>query len=188
LTGGRGVCFIDIVGSKKSGKTTLATFLVRRLVRKGYRVASIKHVHHRGFSIDTPGKDSWRLTKAGSHTVVVISPDEMGQITSFKHISNRRLFPLAVKTALGIRPDIIVIEGFASMPHVSSRRLVTIVMARDEDDLSSTLDRVHHPVFAISGRIAETASGANHDGIPILKYPTDRELLLRTISRALCLT
>lgn len=117
MVGRRGARFIAIVGSKKTGKTTLATFLVHRLVRKGYRVASIKHVHHRGFSMDTPGKDSWCLTKAGSHTVVVISPDEMGQVTRLGNGLNRQLFPLAVKTASSIRPDIIVIEGFASMLH-----------------------------------------------------------------------
>ncbi len=188
MVGRRGARFIAIVGSKKTGKTTLATFLVHRLVRKGYRVASIKHVHHRGFSMDTPGKDSWCLTKAGSHTVVVISPDEMGQVTRLGNGLNRQLFPLAVKTASSIRPDIIVIEGFASMLHSFSRPFVTIVMAKDEGDLSRSLGRVRCSVFAISGRIAETASKASHNGIPILKYPKDHERLFKAISKTLQLT
>jgi hypothetical protein len=108
----------------------------------------------------------------------------MGQITRLGQESNRQLLP-PVKTALGIQPDIIVIEGFASMLKHFSRPLLTLVMARDEDDLSRSLDRVRRSVFAVSGRIAETASKASHNKIPILKYPTDRERLLRTSSNTL---
>jgi len=186
LAGRRRPSFIAVVGSKKTGKTTLATFLVHRLVRKGYSVASIKHVHHRGFSMDTPGTDSWRLAKAGSRTVVVISPDEMAQTTRLGQ--RLQLFPMAVKAALGIRPDVIVIEGFASMLHSFSNPLAIIVMARDEDDLLRSLNRVPRSVVAISGSIAETTSKTGHNGIPILKYPTDRERLLRAISKSLRLT
>lgn len=84
--------------------------------------------------MDTPGKGSWCLTKAGSHTVVIISPDELGQITRLRHSSNRQLFRLAIQAVLGILPDII--DGFASMLHAFSRPLLTIVMAKDEHDLS----------------------------------------------------
>jgi molybdopterin-guanine dinucleotide biosynthesis protein len=138
--------------------------------------------------MDTPGKDSWRLTKAGSQTVVIISPDEMGQITRLRQGSNRQLLALAIHAALCIRPDIIIIDGFASMLHAISVPLLTIVMAKNENDLSRTMRRVPRPVFAISGQIAETASKANRDGIPIFKYPADRQLLLRALSKTLQLT
>jgi molybdopterin-guanine dinucleotide biosynthesis protein B len=52
------------MGSKNAGKTTVAEFLVERFVRDGLRVAAVKHIHHE-FTIDTQGKDTWRLSKKG---------------------------------------------------------------------------------------------------------------------------
>ena len=186
--GKRGAHFIAIIGGKKTGKTTLATFLVERLVRRGHRVVSIKHIHHRGFSMDTPGKDSWRLAEAGSQTVVVISPDEMSQITKLRYRPNTQLLPLAVQAALLTRPDIIVIDGFASMLHVLPQRLLTIVMAKHRDDLSTSMRKARRPVFAISGLIANRTHEETHEGIPIFKYPRQRERLFKAISRKLVLT
>lgn len=186
--GKRRARFLAIVGSKKSGKTTLVTFLVHCLVRKGYRVASIKHVHHRGFSMDTPGKDSWRHTKAGSHTVVIISPDEMAQITRLRHGSNKQLLQSAVQAALGIRPDIVVIDGFASMLRTLSQSVVTIVMAKDWDDLLTSIRRVRRSIFAISGLIAMASHDETHNGIPIFKYPRERERLFKAVLKRLQLT
>ena len=185
LVGKRRRHFIAIIGGKKTGKTTLATFLVQRLVRKGYRVASIKHIHHRGFSMDTPGKDSWRLAKAGSYTVVVISPDEMAQITRLRYRPNTQLLPLAVQAASVAQPDIIVIDGFASTLRVLPRPLLTIVMAKDGCDLSTSMRKAHRPIFAISGLIADASHDGTYEGIPIFEYPRERERLFKAISKKL---
>src|SRR2546427_449321 len=71
------LCF---VGRSNSGKTTLIERLIPVLVREGYRIATIKHAGH-GFDLDTEGKDSWRLKRAGAKTVIVTSkgsvPDGM---------------------------------------------------------------------------------------------------------------
>lgn len=175
--------FIAIVGAKKTGKTTLATFLVQRLVRRGYRVVSMKHVHHRNFSLDSPGRDSWRLTKAGSRAVVIISPDEITQIIRPERGSNREGLAFAVKTALSIRSNFIVLEGFSSMLRAFPHPLLTIVMANSEEDLSRSMARVRRSVFAISGRIADNTTEPRRNGIPILKYPADRERLFRGIAK-----
>jgi len=53
---------ISIVGKSNSGKTTLLEKLIPELVKRGYRVATIKHNVH-GFDIDHEGKDSWRIKK-----------------------------------------------------------------------------------------------------------------------------
>ena len=138
--------------------------------------------------MDTPGKDSWRLTKAGSHTVVIISPDEMAQITRLRYGSNRQLLQLAVQAAIGIRPEVVVIDGFASMLRALSQPVVTIVMAKDWDDLAASTGRVRRPVFAISGVIASATQHGTHNGIPIFKYPKERERLFKAISKRLQLT
>lgn len=175
--------FIAIVGSKKSGKTSLASYLVRRLSRKGRRVASIKHVHHRGFTMDTPNKDSWRLTKAGSGTVVVISPDEIAQITKLSRKPIRKRFTLAVKNAVRMRPDFVVIEGFTSVLQGSSRGFRVIVMAKDQSDLAKSLTRVDGRVVAISGEIAKRSKQSSYQGIPILRFPKYGDRILAAAAK-----
>ena len=64
---------ISIVGKSDSGKTTLIEKLLPELVRRSYRIATVKHDVH-GFEVDREGKDSWRHKKAGAHTVIISSP------------------------------------------------------------------------------------------------------------------
>ena len=70
---------ISIVGKSDSGKTTLIEKLVPELVRRGYRVATVKHDVH-GFEVDREGKDSWRHKQAGAHTVIISSPQKIALI------------------------------------------------------------------------------------------------------------
>ena len=53
-----------------TGKTTLLEKLIPLLVKDGVRVALIKHSHH-DIEMDKPGKDSYRLRKAGACQVVI---------------------------------------------------------------------------------------------------------------------
>ncbi len=75
---------ISIVGTSNSGKTTLIEKLIPELVRRGYRVATIKHDVH-GFDVDRQGKDSWRHKNAGAHTVVISSPTKLALIRDVDH-------------------------------------------------------------------------------------------------------
>ncbi|MCX8118227.1 MAG: molybdopterin-guanine dinucleotide biosynthesis protein B [Desulfobacterota bacterium] len=70
---------ISIVGKSDSGKTTFIEKLLPELVKRGYRVATVKHDVH-GFEVDREGKDSWRHKKAGAHTVVISSPQKVALI------------------------------------------------------------------------------------------------------------
>ena len=70
---------ISIVGRSDSGKTTLIEKLVPELVRRGWRVATVKHDVH-GFDVDREGKDSWRHKQAGAHTVILSSPARLALI------------------------------------------------------------------------------------------------------------
>jgi len=64
---------VSIVSKKNSGKTTLIEKLIPALMRRGYRVGTVKHDTH-GFDIDREGKDTWRHKQAGARTVVISSP------------------------------------------------------------------------------------------------------------------
>jgi len=55
-----------------TGKTTLLEALLPLIKQAGIRVAVLKHAHH-DFDLDTPGKDSYRLRKAGADQMLVAS-------------------------------------------------------------------------------------------------------------------
>ena len=103
---------ISIVGKSDSGKTTLIEKLVPELVRRGYRVATIKHDVH-GFDVDREGKDSWRHKKAGAHTVIISSPTKLALIRDVGHDAN--LAELRDKYIQDV--DLILSEGFKKNTH-----------------------------------------------------------------------
>jgi molybdopterin-guanine dinucleotide biosynthesis protein B len=70
---------ICIVGRSQSGKTTLIEKLIPVLIRKGYRIGTIKHSHH-VFDFDKTGKDSWRHKDAGAETVIIASPGKIAMV------------------------------------------------------------------------------------------------------------
>ncbi len=55
-----------------TGKTTLLVRLIPLLKERGLNIALVKHAHHT-FDVDTPGKDSFELRKAGASPVLVAS-------------------------------------------------------------------------------------------------------------------
>ncbi len=100
---------ISVVGRSNVGKTTLLEKVVKELKDRGYCVAIIKHDTH-GFEIDQPGKDSWRMTQAGSDVVVLSSADKMAMIK--KPGQELSLDQLAALVEDGV--DIIISEGYKS--------------------------------------------------------------------------
>ena len=102
---------VSIVGTSDSGKTTLIEKLVPELVRRGYRIATIKHDVH-GFDVDREGKDSWRHKRAGAHTVVISSPQKLALIRDVDH--DAELGELRDKYIQDV--DIILSEGFKRNP------------------------------------------------------------------------
>jgi molybdopterin-guanine dinucleotide biosynthesis protein B len=63
---------VGFVGSSGSGKTTLIERILPVLRSGGYRVGVVKHAH-KGFQMDRPGKDSYRVREAGAVQVLVAS-------------------------------------------------------------------------------------------------------------------
>jgi molybdopterin-guanine dinucleotide biosynthesis protein MobB len=103
---------ICIVGSSNSGKTTLIERLIPEFIKRGYRVATIKH-HGEDFQIDQKGKDSWRHKEAGAHTVVISSPQKVALVEDASH--DHSLEELAARFIQGV--DIIIAEGFKRAKH-----------------------------------------------------------------------
>ncbi|HPC86714.1 MAG TPA: molybdopterin-guanine dinucleotide biosynthesis protein B [Smithellaceae bacterium] len=98
---------VSIVGKSNSGKTTLLEKIVADLVRRGYRIATIKHNRH-GFDIDHEGKDSYRHKKAGACTTVLSSPHQLALIQDVDH--DHSFQEIRDKYISGA--DLILTEGF----------------------------------------------------------------------------
>ncbi|MBI5182642.1 MAG: molybdopterin-guanine dinucleotide biosynthesis protein B [Nitrospirae bacterium] len=81
---------VSIVGKSNSGKTTLIAKVIPMLVKKGYRIATIKHCSH-GFEMDKEGKDTWKHKNAGAKAIVAVSDKKLALITDI--IPSRTLPP-----------------------------------------------------------------------------------------------
>ncbi|PMH46546.1 bifunctional molybdopterin-guanine dinucleotide biosynthesis protein MobB/molybdopterin molybdotransferase MoeA [Vibrio sp. 10N.286.49.B3] len=63
-----------------TGKTTLLEVLLPKLTQAGLRVGVLKHAHH-NFDVDKPGKDSYRLRKAGASQMLISSRNRHALMT-----------------------------------------------------------------------------------------------------------
>jgi molybdopterin-guanine dinucleotide biosynthesis protein MobB len=101
-----------IVGRKNAGKTELTVALGGELNRRGYRVMTVKHSH--GFSLDQPGKDSWRHRHEGAAARTVLSsPSEFAVVGSWpgEEMSLDQLVERFLSDS-----DVVLAEGFKSSP------------------------------------------------------------------------
>ena len=105
------VPLISIVGKSNSGKTTLVEKLIPELIKRGYRVATIKHNKH-GFDIDHEGKDSWRHKKAGACATVIACPTRVALIEDLER--DQTLGEIRDKYIKGA--DVILAEGYKGNP------------------------------------------------------------------------
>jgi len=67
---------INIVGEKKSGKTTLIQSLISELKSHGISVGTVKHTSH-DHEFDVKGTDSWKHQQAGSGATVIMSSSKL---------------------------------------------------------------------------------------------------------------
>ena len=107
------VNIIGIVGWKNSGKTTLASALIRELSSRGLRVNSIKHAHH-GVDVDQPGTDSYQHREAGAQEVLLAG----GQRFAIMHELRGAAEPTMDELLARLGPcDWVVVEGFKFHSH-----------------------------------------------------------------------
>lgn len=107
-----GVRVIGIAGWSGAGKTTLLTRVLPVLVRRGVRVATIKHAHH-AFDVDQPGKDSYEHRKAGASEVIVSSARRWVVMHELGDAPEATLVDLLRK----VSPcELVLVEGFKREP------------------------------------------------------------------------
>ena len=104
---------IGIIGWKNSGKTYYVQEIIKKLRKKGYAVASIKHAHHE-FDVDQPKTDSFLHRKAGSQQVIISSSKRWVKITELENSSEKNLTELLQQLST---TDIVIVEGFKNDNH-----------------------------------------------------------------------
>ena len=172
------VLIVAAVGQSGSGKTTTIEYLINRFSDEGYSVGAIKHIHHKDFSIDREGTNTWRYAQAGSKVVVAISPTEIDIIKKTSRELNDldKILSLLEKEKL----DIIFIEGFHNL--IAKRAdIPKIITAKDPADLERTLQGTVPPILAATGVVAENSTEECFGEIPLIKVPKDGEKLVKLI-------
>ena len=97
-----------------TGKTTLLEKLLPLMKLQGLRVAMIKQTHH-DFDIDKPGKDSYRLRKAGAGQMLIASDKRCALMTEFEETKHQDLGSLLARLDLDA-VDLVLVEGFRHLP------------------------------------------------------------------------
>ncbi len=103
---------VSIVGKSDSGKTTLLEALIKVLGQRGYRIAVIKHAAD-AFEPDTPNKDSWRFSQAGSEVSAISSKDRLAVIRRLENDPD----PQELLQYIGADCDLVLTEGFKQYPY-----------------------------------------------------------------------
>lgn len=128
----RKASIVAVCGVKNAGKTTLIVKLLPALIRRGLRVATVKHDGHR-FEADRPGTDSFRHLEAGAIGSAVFDGEKY-------QLVRRAAVDEGFLAAQFPEADLILLEGFKHSPWPK----VEIVRAAVSD----------HPVSHSSARLA----------------------------------
>ncbi|WP_295722287.1 molybdopterin-guanine dinucleotide biosynthesis protein B [uncultured Methanobrevibacter sp.] len=136
---------ISVAGKKDSGKTSLSSRIIKELTNRDYKVASIKHSHHK-MEMDHEGTDTYKHTMAGSRFTVGI-----GNRTYFNINESFSLERLLFLIKLIDEPDFVVIEGFknynypkfSTSPDLDDEYTIEVVDAKNlsDDDLNLLVDK-----------------------------------------------
>lgn len=97
-----------------TGKTTLLKKLIPLLCERGIRPGLIKHTHHK-MDVDTPGKDSYELRKAGAAQTIVASAQRWALMTETPEEPELDLAYLVSRMDASTL-DLVLVEGFKHEP------------------------------------------------------------------------
>jgi molybdopterin-guanine dinucleotide biosynthesis adapter protein len=174
------VLIVAAVGRSGSGKTVTLEYLISQLTKEGYRVGAIKHVHHKGFTIDTEGKNTWRYTQAGAKIVAAISPDEVAIIKKTPQKLNN--LDQIIETISKDGLDLIFIEGYHGLI-AKKGDISKIIVAKDLESLKETMEGTVEPILAVSGLVAKNMDAATIEGLQVIRIPEDGKRLVELVKQ-----
>ena len=136
---------IAVVGGKKVGKTTTTENLIAEFTKRGYKVAAIKHISEPEWTIDTPGKDTYRFAQKGANPIIVLAPNETVSIE--KGATEKTTLTALLKKAKG--SDIVLTEGFKKT--VAKKTTVPKIVVVTTKEQAESAQKMYKPILAFSG-------------------------------------
>lgn len=160
---------VAIVGSKKSGKTTVVERMLGKLRDKGLRAGTLKMIHHEGFTIHAEGRDTARHWEAGAEFSIALAPGETAVVrrTRGTHDTLDDLRGLVLEGT-----DALLCEGLMA----GGEDVRTVVCSREVDQARAFLRELppgSHAV-AVSGVVASSVDEV--EGLPALDVTDDVQL------------
>ena len=130
---------LGFVAYSGTGKTTLLEKLIPILTDNNIRIGLIKHAHH-NFDIDIPGKDSYRLRKAGAQQVLVASNVRQALIIENQDLEQESNpepgLAQCIASLQTDKLDLVLVEGFkhVAYPKIEINRSTHIQPFMFQDD------------------------------------------------------
>jgi len=170
---------ISFIGYSKSGKTASIEKLISYLHDKNYIVLAFKHIHQDNFSIDTPGKNTWKYSQAGADVVVSQSPDESAILF------NRRMDPLLMIKSIkhliqsSLKSDqrsndkriIVILEGFRDLEGKK------VLCAKNLEEIKSQFDpsiaAISGSIFSDESELKSARTEISAKFVNVLEYPEE---------------
>jgi molybdopterin-guanine dinucleotide biosynthesis protein B len=167
---------IAVVGSKSSGKTTIIEILTRELTRRGYKIATVKHIPEPDFTIDTKGKDTWRFAQSGAKTIISVASSE---IATIEKIDENFSLKDILKRCKG--NDVVFLEGFKQLVN-KNKGIQKIVVVKSEKEALEAL-RSSKPILAFTGPYSTENLKLKIPYVNVLKNPEKiADLVEKTIA------
>jgi molybdopterin-guanine dinucleotide biosynthesis protein MobB len=157
---------IAVVGHKKSGKTAAIEVLIKGLTRKGYKIATAKHIPKSNFTIDTEAKDTWRHAKAGANITLSVAPNELAIIKK-TDTTDYKLSDILKHCQEEV--DITILEGFTNLV-AQNPQIPKIAAIKTKKELEETLKR-YKPIIAFVGPVPTTTKTPNIPHVNVLEKP-----------------
>jgi molybdopterin-guanine dinucleotide biosynthesis protein MobB len=145
---------LGFIASSGTGKTTLLSQVIAWLSTQGLRIGVIKQARD-DFDVDQPGKDSYRLRKAGVERLLLASSQKSALVVEHPEGGEAELNALLALFDQNTL-DIILVEGFSEQPFPK------IELSRG----ATTLLRYPNDPLIIA--LATDRAGVERLGIPVL--------------------
>jgi molybdopterin-guanine dinucleotide biosynthesis protein MobB len=167
---------LAVVGSQGSGKTATVEAMVNGLTRKGYRLATAKHIHGTDFTIDTKNKDTWRHAQAGARVILSVAEKEL-TIIKKENTANYTLTDITGNCE--DNTDLIIVEGFRKLV-AQDLTVPKIVAVKNKDEITEAI-QIFKPILAFTGSLSKAETPELK--IPYLDLKKEPEKLIGIIEK-----
>lgn len=150
---------VGVIGYKGSGKTSLVVSLSQELKKRGYRVATVKHIHG---EIDLPEANT---AKHGGYTDQVAAISERESAVFFKR--KKSLEDIMAY----LEADFVLVEGFKT-----ERTYPKVVCLREKDEPKDLFDGLQILVAMLSPK-------KTMPGVPVFRIAQDVERMTDVIEK-----